>query len=493
MWIPNDGGRRLAIVSLLAVLALGCDRAANSEMVAGDAVEGYDGFRYIPEGTPIDLGLAGYAKVLCSAVFVSDRDVEEARYTSGFFMMPEDELAGTRPPVVDRDAKTLSMSHGDVTRTAKYMGDQGCVLLPDGEDEPYFEPVTVETSLPPAESTPWPMGDVLAGDPLPADLDEAALNEAVDLAFSDPEAYTAAFLVTYKGRIVAERYASGIDEHTQLESWSMGKSLTAALVGRLIQDGEFGLDDVAPVPLWHEDPSDPRGKIRIRDLMQMSSGLHFTAPRDPDYTAELGYPDHMYVYTGRVDVFDFSIDRPVQFPPQTEGRYRNSDPLTLGYIIRETVRARGEEYLTYPQRGLFDKIGIRRQVMETDPYGNFVLTGYDYGTARNWARLGMLYLGDGVWNGERLLPESFVDFVSSPAPAWGEPVYGGLFWLNSTGSLPIPRSAYYMSGGGGQSTIVIPTHDMVVVRLGHFRGGGAGGRILNQALSKLMEAVPESR
>ena len=131
--------------------------------------------------------------------------------------------------------------------------------------------------------------------------------------------------------------------------------------------------------------------------------------------------------------------------------------------------------------------------METDPYGNFVLTGYDYGTARNWARLGMLYLGDGVWNGERLLPEGFVDFVSSPAPAWGEPVYGGLFWLNSTGSLPIPRSAYYMSGGGGQSTIVIPTHDMVVVRLGHFRGGGAGGRILNQALSKLMEAVPESR
>ncbi len=115
----------------------------------------------------------------------------------------------------------------------------------------------------------------------------------------------------------------------------------------------------------------------------MSSGLHFIAPRDPDYGPDSPYPDHMVVYTSPVDVFDFSIDRPLQFEPGTEGRYRNSDPLTLGYIVRETVRARGQEYLSWPQRALFDRIGIRRQVMETDPCGNFVLTGFDYGTARH--------------------------------------------------------------------------------------------------------------
>ena len=106
------------------------------------------------------------------------------------------------------------------------------------------------------------------------------------------------------------------------------------------------------------------------------------------------------------------------------------------------MRARGEEYLTWPQRALFDKIGIRRQVLETDPYGNFLLTGYDYGTARNWARLGLLYLNDGVWHGERLLPEGFVKFVSTPAPAWKDPIYGGMVWVNGAapGTCPATRS-----------------------------------------------------
>jgi CubicO group peptidase (beta-lactamase class C family) len=483
--------RRLILSVLLGLSSASCtagrDAPAGSEATSG-------AFRYIPEGSDVELGVAGYAKVTCSAVFVSGRDPEEVMHSSGYFMMPQDALAGVSDPVIDREAGTVSLSYGDsITRTAVYTGDQGCVLLPADDPRLHFEPVPVVSALPPAESTPWPMGDLIPDAPLPDDVDAAALAEAVDLAFSDPEAYTAAFLVLHRGRIIAERYMPGIDKDTQLESWSMGKSLTATLVGRLIVDGEFALDDPAPVPLWHEDPDDPRGEIRIADLMHMSSGLHFIAPRDPDYGPDSGYPDHMFVYTGAVDIFDYSINRPLQFPPNTEGRYRNSDPLTLGYVIRRTVEARGEEYLTYPQRALFDKIGIRRQVLETDPWGNFQLTGYDYGTARNWARIGQLYLQDGVWDGERLLPEGFVDFVSRPAPAWKRPEYGGLFWLNGVDVMPIPRSAYYAAGGGGQRTIIIPTHDLVVVRLGHFRGNGPGMRTLNDALAKLMEAVPERR
>ena len=477
-----------ASLGLLATVA-GCSREAPGTAAHEGQPESTE-IRYIPEGSPVELGLAGYAKVVCSAVFVSGRDPDEAAHDSGFFLVPEGDRDRVTGPVIDRAAGTVSMVYADsLSRTAKFMGDQGCVLLPEGRTEPFYEPVKVTTTLPPADRTPWPMGDVIPDQPLPADVDTAALREAVDIAFSDPAAYTAAFLVVHRGRIIAERYAPGIDKDTQLESWSMGKSLTAALVGILIRQGAFGLYDPAPVADWHK-PGDPRAAIRIADLMHMSSGLRFTAPRDPDFGPDSGYPDHMYVYTGAIDVFDFSIHRPLQFEPGTEGRYRNCDPLTLGYIIRETVRARGEEYLTFPQRALFDRIGIRRQVLETDPYGNFVLTGYDYGTARNWARLGMLFLQDGVWQGRRILPEGFSKFVSTPAPAWKEPVYGGLFWLNGDGSWKLPRNAYFMAGGGGQRTFIVPDRDLVVVRLGHFRGNGPGMRILDDALAKLMVAIP---
>ena len=133
---------------------------------------------------------------------------------------------------------------------------------------------------------------------------------------------------------------------------------------------------------------------------------------------------------GAVDAFKYAITSPVEFAPGTVGRYRNSDPMALGFLVQQAVRKRGDEYLTFPQRALFDAIGIRRQVLEPDPWGNFLLSGYDYGTARNWARLGLLYLRDGVWQGKRLLPEGWATFVGTPAPAWRRPEYGGMFWVN---------------------------------------------------------------
>jgi CubicO group peptidase (beta-lactamase class C family) len=117
------------------------------------------------------------------------------------------------------------------------------------------------------------------------------------------------------------------------------------------------------------------------------------------------------------------------------------------------------------------------------------MTGFDYGTARNWARIGLLHLWDGVWNGERLLPEGWVDFVSTPAPAWEEPVYGGLFWVNGTGRWNLPQDAFFAAGAGGQYTFIVPSHDLVVVRMGHMRGGGVCEASTNEALSKLINAI----
>jgi CubicO group peptidase (beta-lactamase class C family) len=439
-----------------------------------------------PPGTPLELGLAGYAKVLCSAVFVSGREAEEAAGNSGYFMLPENEREGVRWSV-DRERRLVQMSKGGLTRVARLYGDQGCIIHPRDHDGIFFTPVPVTTRLPDAATQPWPMGDASAEGPLPAEIDAARLKSAVDAAF-DPEGLTAAFLVAYKGRIVAERYAAGITRDTQLESWSMGKSLTATLFALLLKEGLFTLDQPAPVPDWRQ-PGDPRGRIRVSDLLRMSSGLRFIAGQDPDYSPDKGYPDHMYIYTGAVDAFRHSIIQPPQFPPATEGRYRNCDPLAIGYLIKRAVTARGEEYLTFPQRALFDRVGIRRMVLETDPYGNFLLTGYDYGTARNWARLGLLYLQDGVWQGERLLPEGWAKFVSTPAPAWKRPVYGGLFWVNGEGEWKLPKEAYYMAGAGGQRVFVVPSHHLVVVRLGHFRGDRAGMKALDTALGELVAAI----
>ena len=178
------------------------------------------------------------------------------------------------------------------------------------------------------------------------------------------------------------------------------------------------------------------------------------------------------------------------------GRYRNSDPVLVNYLVRLAVEARGGDYHSFPRRALFDKIGIRNMVLDTDPYGNFLLQGYEQGSGRDWARLGNLYLQDGVWNGKRILPEGFVEFVGAVAPAWkanGNPIYGGFFWVNGKGDLPVPKASYYMAGAGGQYTHIIPSHDLVVVRLGHYRGSGPGIGALRKAMGLLLEAVPAKK
>lgn len=442
-----------------------------------------------PPNDPDSWRLAGTAKVFCSALFISERDSAEARNNiSPYFLGAK--LDSISRIQIDRGRKLVRMTlAARITREAKLYGDQGCVIHQPGKDSVYFRPVPVRSVLPPAATMPWPMGDVLPKTPLPAAIDTAKLRLATEAAFANPAGLTAAFLVVYDGRIVAERYANGAHRDMQLESWSMGKSITGTLVGRLIQQGALRLEDPAPVPNWRKTPNDPRARITVADLMRMSSGLRFSRGSPEDLP---GYHDHDLIYTGALDAFEFVTTRPLQFAPNTKGRYRNTDPLTLGLIIRDIVRGRGEEYLSWPQRALFDKIGIRRQVLETDPYGNFLLSGYDYGTARNWARLGLLYLNDGVWNGERLLPEGFVRFVSAPAPAWPDSAYGGMVWVNARGEWPVPRDAFAFRGAGGQETYVIPSRKTVVVRMGHFPGSAAGTRDLQRALALLMEALPAS-
>ncbi len=447
-----------------------------------------------PPGDALSHHTSGFAKVMCSAVFITGLDPDFAAENVGYFAAPYAERKKVSKPLIDRVKKTVSIAlRGGVVRTATYTGGQGCVTYPEGKNELFFKPVDVLSTLPDPAKQRWPMGDLLDDSPLPKEIDAAKLKAAVDAAF-DPAGMTAAFVVTYKGRLISERYGDGLTFKTPLESWSMGKSLTGTLVARLIHRGVYKLWDPAPIPEWRKTPNDPRTKIRIGDIMRMSSGLRIIAPQDPEYDPKGPYPDHLYLYTGGANSFEYAATRPPQWPPNAVGRYRNSDPVLAGYLVRLGVQKLGEDYLSFPRRALFDKIGIRTMVMETDPYGNFLTQGYELASGRDWARLGNLYLQDGVWNGERLLPEGYVAYANTLAPAWeadGRLVYGGGFlWVNRDGGKPVPRSAFSMEGAGGQTTLIIPTHDLVVVRLGHFKGAGPGERAFNIALRLLMEAVP---
>lgn len=443
----------------------------------------------MPPNDPGSWGVAGTAKVLCSALFVSGRNLRESlAHVADYFL--GEKLDSITDLHVDRDRKLVRITVGGrITREAKRYGDQGCIIHQPGHDSVFFTPVPVTSRLPDAATTPWPMGDLLSNDPPPAGLDTARMRQALDTAFGNSASLTAGVVVVYRDRIIGERYANGADRDMQLESWSMGKSITGTLIGMLIQQGAFRLEDPAPVPEWRKTPDDPRTKIRVMDLLRMSSGLRFSRGSPEDLP---GYHDHDLIYTGAIDAFQFSVSREPQFPPNTLGRYRNVDVMTLGLLIRDAVRARGGDYLTWPQRALFDKIGIRLQVLETDPYGNFLLSGYDYGTPRNWARLGMLCLNDGVWNGERLLPEGWTKFVSTPAPAWADSAYGGMVWVNAKGFWPLPRDAFAFRGAGGQDVYVVPSRDLVVVRMGHFPGSRIGTQDIQRALRLIVAALPEN-
>ena len=483
------------LLSVMLVTAPAAAQPRHDALIARAKALELDTPYVAPPGDPLELHAAGYAKVMCSAVFVTGLDADFARENVGFFTGPYEERGRLGKPQIDRAAKAVHVTlPNGVKRTARYLGDQGCVTLPAGKDAPEFKPVQVKRGLPDPSTQLWPMGDVLPKEPPPAGLDMVKVNQALDAAFEPAAAMTAAFVVTWKGRLIAERYGKGITLHTPLESWSMGKSVTAALMGILVRQGVYELSQPAPVPEWQR-PGDPRARIRISDLMRMSSGLRIRAPQDPDYDPSRGYPDHVYLYTGAVNSFQYAATRPLQWPPGTVGRYRNSDPVLVNYLVRLAVEKRGEEYLSFPQRALFDAIGVRTMVMETDPYGDFLLQGYELASARDWARLANLYLQDGVWNGKRILPEGYAKFVSTVAPAWqadGRPIYGAFFWINGEGAFPVPRDAYYMAGSGTQIALIIPSHHLVVVRLGHYRGGGPGFQSLQRALGLLMEAVPRN-
>lgn len=450
-------------------------------------------------------GVGGVVKEICSAVFVSKRDANRfLENSSKFWMLPEDK-ANTTKLHVDKHKRQVSLTvGGSTTRIARYYDKAGCVLLPKGQKNINFKPWSVTSKLPPAAQSDWPLGDRGAVVNPPANIDAAKLAEAVDAAFA-PDAHTAAFVVLYKGKIIAERYGADIGPDTPMPGWSMTKSLQATWVGLLEGMGKIDLFAPVPIAAW-KAADDPRAGITVADLMRMSSGIACdNGPKwfDYDVWKSKGYVDSLFVFTGPSDSYAYSLAKPLEFPRGTHGEYTNCQPHVVGHIVQQTLATMNETTPAWSQRALYDKLGMRSMIVEPDASGNLLTAAYSYATARDWARLGLLYEQDGVWNGERLLSRRFMDFVQTPAPSWTAYNYGGQFWVNSGMQSrfleSLPRDSYWMAGIEGQHVVIVPSYDLVIVRLGEGKGDDpvaqrkgvitAGIKAENVAFDMLIKAI----
>ncbi len=406
------------------------------------------------------MGAAYKAKMLCSEIFVAGRGHGE--------VLPElliDDLVSLKyvDSQVDKEAKTVTASvYGFAKVEVHFRGHGGCALYDGGERLTGVRRQPVPVSFPAPELLPVNP----AGYPKLA----AVVNEA----FSEPDPErlrrTRAIVVLHQGKIVAERYAAGVGKDTPLIGWSMAKSVMNALVGILLGQGRLTLDTPIQSRHWRE-PDDPRHRIAVGHLLGMSSGLGFNEnAHDP-----LADVNRMLLL--EKDMAAFAAAMPLEAEPGKRWRYSSGDTMLLAAYLRRLLGE--DEYARFPQTALFTPIGMTTALMETDASGTWVGASFMYASARDWARLGLLYLQDGIWAGKRLLPHGWVQYTLEPAPSNTAGNYGAGFWLDilaeykSGHDLKLPTGTFHAIGHEGQFITVVPSHEVVIVRLGKTRHPGA--------------------
>ena len=448
------------------------------------------GFYYCWVSFPI---ISGYgAKVFCSAVFVSGRPEQEVR---------REELAAfpltlAHYTVDYRDSSVTGTVWGLAEKKVIYRKGLGATLVsewPEQQVRAEHFPLA-EAGKTRQDTIPWPMGDRLA-DTIPAGLDTSVLQKALDGPFVEKDTAnpirTRAVVVVYKGQIVGERYAPGFSSATPLLGWSMAKSITGALIGILVGDGKLRVEAPAPVPEW-SSPDDPRHAITLANLLQQSSGLRF----EENYTKS---SDATKMLFQRADAGAYTAAHPLKDKPGTIWYYSSGNSNILSRIIRQTV---GETaYHAFPYDRLFHKTGMYSAILEPDASGTFVGSSFMYASARDWARFGLLYLGDGVFNGERILPDGWVAHSTTPAPSALKGQYGYQLWLNAgtKGSADdrlyphAPADMFCADGYEGQNVFIIPSRQLVVVRLGLTHGKFDADQLLEDVLKAIPNQNPAGR
>ncbi len=429
---------------------------------------------------PVELRevVAAYAaKVTASALFVSGRTLDSVLAEE---LAPDAPLQAMARPFlqfeVDRDHRSVTAMLLGESATAVFVDGLGCTLL-HGVDAATLRARALPALPAAPDPRPWPLGDLAPEPPVQDGVDREALATAIDAAFAErdgkPLVHTRAVVVVHHGKLLAERYAADVDASTALPGWSMTKTWVDALLGMRVGDGALDPQAELPVPEWRAQPDDPRRALRLDDLLRMQSGLQWLE----DYDAPQSNALRM-LFLGH-DYGGVAAALPPAVAPRTEFRYSSGTTNLLCRIVRTTFAAHCD-YLAFPRQRLFEPLRMHSAVFEPDPSGTFVGSSFGFATARDWAKFGLFYLQDGVWDGQRLLPEGWVAAARTPTPTNARGEFGAHLWLNAgspatPGDRPfqrLPTDLFYLSGHEGQYVVCLPQQQLVVVRLGCAKRGG---------------------
>ncbi len=399
------------------------------------------------------------AKGMCSSVFLAQKTPERvAAEDLSFFP-----ISLAKCDIDYEEQSVTSKVLGLAKRKAVYREGLGAVLvLNKPEEELRAESFHIPDPGYSQDTIAWPRGDVMPGS-LPEGVDyerlQTVLEEAIDPAEAEPFKKTLGVAVVYNNQLIGENYLEGYDAWTRFHGWSMTKSVTGAMAGALVREGRLDMDAPADIPAW---AGDDRRNITPDDIIHMSSGLewvenYFTIS---DATVMLMQSD---------DMFASVTSCPLAYEPGTYYNYSSGDANLLSGLIRMAIGDQ-EEYLGYAYTRLFHRIGMLNTTVETDASGLFVASSYSYGSTRDWARFGLLFLNNGIFEGDTVLTPEWVDYMKTAAPA-SNGQYAGTFWLKESDPenvlVDVPGDIFFADGFLGQRVYVIPSKNLVVVRMGY--------------------------
>lgn len=408
---------------------------------------------------------AGYkASVLCSGIFDAGRTQSqiEALELTGIYPEYQQLLKGLKvaiPP--NRNRVEVWFDANLPPRVARREFGTGCVTMPIGYSQGDVEiSHGFVATIAALSKKPWPVGD--AGiSPRPAQQLANTIDRAFDSASYGGGSRTVAAMVVQNGRVLAEQYSADFGPAVSNRTWSVAKSISGTIIGIAVQKGLLKTNEPARIPEWGPVRNDPRTAITLDNLLRMASGLHSdTAGNRTDA-----------LYMGATSVTEETTAWPLEVQPGSRFRYANNDILLAIRSLRASLND-DERYRDFPRLELFEPIGMMHTVAGTDWQGNFILSSQVWSTARDLARLGLLWLNDGVWQGERILPEGWVKYMTTPSgpqPADG-PGYGATLWLFGP-KQGLPEGSYAAQGNRGQYVMVVPSKRLVIVRRGEDPAG----------------------
>ncbi|MDH6269212.1 CubicO group peptidase (beta-lactamase class C family) [Rhizobium sp. SG_E_25_P2] len=409
------------------------------------------GWLYLNPPEEFRVANAYSAKIICSSVFVSGRKAEEVLaddvQAPGHWLLKYVSIAR------GEDVVTAKLFGFLAAESAVYRPGLGCASAPNGDlDAVRAVALTSPPVIPPVSDFEWPLGDTVSRK---ADLRAEAL--LADPKLIGPGAR--ALVVVKDGRIVAEAYAPGFNAETPLLGWSMTKTVTGALAALRIQDGAFSWDKAKLFSEWTDD----RAGITIAALMAMTSGLSLNESYgDVDDVTRMLFLEP--------DQAKFVRDKPLEAKPGEKFEYTTGTAVLLARAVQDTLADR-DAGLAYPRQALFSRIGMRSAIFETDETGTFSGGSLLYATGRDWARFGLLLANGGDWNGDQILPVDYIERVGRASAVSGGLYTEALAWKSGTGEQTaeqtgLPPDAFWALGHDGQSIAMIPSANLVVVRLG---------------------------